>query len=518
MSLIKSSKSRTGKLISLGIFIALLFILGNFLYPNLLWDISFLKHEIFFNLENSNLDNTKVLEEIPRWKDCNIVLISLDTLRADRLGCYGYGREVSPNIDKFAEEAIVFKNAFANAFNTLPSHMSLFTSLYPPTHKINTIKGPQLSLDFITLPQILKREGYHTIWSGPLNDFHLGLQIGNERGIDEFYTSLFSRSRGFKSNLFSDILQNANGKFYLFMHSYINHAPYFYPPEFNTQFSDDNYSGRLPKNRHALIEKYFIRMNEDYESNPEGFLEKAEDIPSGLKKELIESLQFSDVVAFRNVLGKLHGNLPRRYMSQFLFYSSIVENITEEDITELSNKYDNGVYYVDYLFSSVLEGLKQKKLLDNTIIIVTADHGEELFEHKGFDHENFYDHTIHIPLIMKIPGIERKLEVKKLVQSIDTVPMILEILQIEKPGYIQGKNILSSTVKNNFVFGFSFGTMYIRSKKWKYIVSLDGEEKLCYLLGDPNEKNNLIDSTSIVVNKHKTKLKDELTKWKIRQF
>jgi arylsulfatase A-like enzyme len=518
MSLIPTTKSKTKKLKSIGLFIVLFFLLAIFIYPGLLWDISFLGHEVFFYLKNLRAANTESLKEIPECKNWNVILISLDTLRADRLGHYGYKRATSPNIDRFAKECMVFKNAFSNAYHTLPSHMSIFTSLYPPTHKINLVKEAPLAPNLMTLAQILKNNGYHTAWAGPLDDISLDLERGFERGIDNFYPPLFTDQNRFRSEEFSDILENTKGKFFIFLHSYINHAPYFYPGKFNDHFSDVRYSGKLPRNHRTLVRIDFMEMRNDYRSDPEKFSKDLAHMPSELKAELIEILESADLEKFRHIFYKLNNNLPRKYRNQFIFYDAIAKNTSKEDILALSNKYDNGVYYADYLFGSFINELKQRGLWDKTIIVVTADHGEELFEHKGFDHANFYEHTIHVPLMIKIPRMTEKVEITKLEESIDIVPMILGFLRIEKPSYMQGKNILLNTQKNDYVYGFSFGDMYVRSKKWKYMVHLNGAEELYYLPADPGEKNNLINSRSIIVKKYKTELRDELAKWKIRQF
>ena len=485
-------------------------------------DLVIIVHEALFDLKNAVFSrNEKDPPSLPKYKDYNVILISLDTLRADRLGCYGYSRNTSPNIDMFANRSLVFKNTFSNAYNTLPSHMSIFSGLYPPTHKMNFYGGPALSPDFLTLPQILKRHGYQTIWNGPLYTSALDLKKGFEKGIDSFYDSCFSTTEGYELQRFEQILETIDSKFYLFIHSYLNHTPYYYPFHFDSTFINASYNGRLPKNFSACTDKLFLYIQNDYKKKFSEFNYKTRTLPSHLKSELINMVRSNNRDDFSKMVFRLQGDpgLPEDYRISFFFPNIIIRNPTSADISELNNRYDNGVFYVDYVFQKILLALKEKGLLEKTIIIITSDHGEELYEHKAFDHNSFYDHTIQTPLIIKIPGLDKKVEINTLAQSIDIMPMLLSLLGIKAPGYLQGKNLLAQhDNQNTYVFGYSFGAMYARSDRWKYIVNNDGTEELYHLPSDAGEQNNLVNTRSMFAKKQKVKMKRALDLWLLKQF
>jgi len=450
--------------------------LGMYLfYPDILWDVRFSSSELSFCLDKSFSTSEDAVKYIPDCQNCNIILISLDTLRADHLGSYGYDRETSPNIDKLVDRSILFKNIFSNAYFTLPSHISIFTSLYPTTHRINDMESTPLSTNFETFAEIFKKNGYRTIWFGPLTSSHLNLSQGSGRGFDEFYPSYFSQttyfsdSNGFNRTLFSGVLkQDLNKRFFLFLYSYVNHAPYIYPEPFNSKFSNNSYSGRLPKDYPSLTKLCLNELKKSYKNNPDNFFSQ---IPMTFeqKTRLVSYLNSENINQLLNLLNEAgYGYLSTICYYHFLNDGPIEIIPSDEDISEVSNTYDNGVYYADYLFGGLLNELAQLDLLDNTIIVITADHGEELFEHKGFGHDNFYDHTIHVPLIIYVPGLKKKVGVSGLMQSIDILPTVLNLAGIKSSQNLQGKDVLqTSRVNDNsvkYAFGYSLGDMYVRSK------------------------------------------------------
>lgn len=486
-------------------------------------DLTYIGSDFIYSIKNPEFKSDN--PDIKSCKGCNVIIISLDTLRADRLGIYGYKLNTSPNIDKFAEESIIFNQAFVNAYFTLPSHMSIFTSLYPLTHKINDPGEDKalntLSEEYKTAAEILKDNGYKTAWIGSLTDTNLNLNRGFERGFDNFYKGLFDNLEGFNKKRFNDIINDTNKKFFWFVHSYINHAPYIYQEQFNHKFSNPDYAGKLPKNFDEIDEIRFLKIKKEFNKNQDILFNKiklTEEQSERLAK-ITNSDNINELKKFINDAGRYKFYAAFGW-DNFLYYETIKNNLSKEDISELSGSYDNGVYYMDYLLNEFFEELKKHNLWNNTIIIITSDHGEELFEHKGFDHSNFYDHTIHVPIIIRIPD-QNKIELNELAQSIDILPTLLGRLGIRIPPQLEGKDyikiIQSKENRNEYVYGYSLGDFYIRSKKWKYIQNNNGSEELYYLLNDPEEQNNLIEKNSIILNKIKSKLKDDLEKWIVIQ-
>jgi len=167
----------------------------------------------------------------------NVVLISLDTLRPDHLGCYGYGRGTSPNLDRFARRSVLFRRACAQAPWTLPSHMSLFTSMLPSRNRVEDI-NEQLPDDVPTLAQILRAKGYHT--AALVNNGQMRAHWGFDRGFDLWREYEVDTPEGTCENLTAEALRwlaaSPQEPFFLFLHYYDPHDPYDPPPRYLEQF------------------------------------------------------------------------------------------------------------------------------------------------------------------------------------------------------------------------------------------------------------------------------------------
>jgi len=176
-----------------------------------------------------------------KFKDTpqNIIIVSLDTLRADHLSCYGYQRNTSPNIDLLAKNAIKFSNVFSQSSWTLPSHMSFFTSRYPSFHKVKTTEHT-LNPKIKTLAEILKENGYTTVaFTEGGNLFRI---YGFGRGFDIYEEKSKDIEFTFNQALRWLRKERGNNKFFLFIHTYEIHTPYL-----RTTFADPKKRGRLPK-------------------------------------------------------------------------------------------------------------------------------------------------------------------------------------------------------------------------------------------------------------------------------
>jgi len=186
----------------------------------------------------------------------NVILFSIDTLRADHLSCYGYGEDTSPNIDKFVKDSVFFKNAYSQAPITTPSHMTLFTALSPPVHGINNICpvgiNHRLDKKIITITELLKEQGYINV--GIHGGGQVDGKIGFDRGFDE-YDKKFGRwenssgkdsVEGLKKIIdciggWLDTSQDQGEPLFLFLHHYLCHDPYVKgPSEFRDHFVDEN--------------------------------------------------------------------------------------------------------------------------------------------------------------------------------------------------------------------------------------------------------------------------------------
>lgn len=174
----------------------------------------------------------------------SIILISIDTLRADHLGCYGYKRDTTPHIDAFAASAILFKNTIAQAPYTVSSHMSLLTSLYPSFHKVNMIELSRLNPDKVTLAEVLYRNGYRTwaITGGGQVSSGYGFFDGFETFIE--YTAPHRDVERKVRETINFLKKERDNTFFVFFHTYKPHAPYIPIPPYDTMF-DGKYEGHI---------------------------------------------------------------------------------------------------------------------------------------------------------------------------------------------------------------------------------------------------------------------------------
>jgi len=320
---------------------------------------------------------------VPRENPRNVILISLDTLRADHLGSYGYSRETSPNIDLLAEDSVLFHNNFSSSPWTLPSHMSLMTSLNCINHKVYH-RDQKMNPELKTLADFLRSDEYLTVaFTG--GGFVSGM-YGFNKGFDSYHVKgdvNVSRSAGLIANsALQWIEEHKDRNFFLFLHTYQIHAPYGPPAPFNEMFLDEN-------------------------------------------AELKEAN-----------MGKLRLNHEQRY--KFL-----PENLRQNIIA----LYDSEIRYTDEaLIKPLINLLKDLQLYDNTMIILTSDHGEEFYEHKSWEHNHsLYNETIHVPLIIKFFQSENGgREIQKFSRLTDIMPTILDELGIKHSGnYIDGESVRS---------------------------------------------------------------------------
>lgn len=361
------------------------------------------KINIVFDFKNVNLTSTRatnlqkfaflsdpiLISNSKKSNDPNIILISIDTLRQDHLGCYGYTRNTSPNIDNLSKDkqTVTFDNVISQSHWTLPAHMSMFTSQYTSTHQI--YMNRLLKKESIVFPMIFKKNNNFLNY-GFVTHVRVSPNYGFERGFDSFWFEEhnFPNEKARVQDVIPRILEflekYRNNKFFLFIHLFDVHSPYSPPAPFDTIF-DKKYSGNV----------------------------------SGYD---------SDLFAKPDI------------------FTAAKNEISEKDLQHLINLYDGEIRNVDFHLGTIFSYLKKLNLFDNSLIIVTSDHGEEFQEHGGMHHGTLYDEVIKIPLIIKMPKkikVVNKRIVEKLIQgNIDIAPTILDILNINIPDEFQGNSLL----------------------------------------------------------------------------
>jgi arylsulfatase A-like enzyme len=325
----------------------------------------------------------------------NVVLISVDTLRADHLELYGYGRRTMPNLTAWAErEAVVFENAVVQAPWTLPSHVSMLTGLDPLVHGVNYHHPAPEKLRM--LPEILYERGYRTL--AVTGGAYLDPQFGLDQGFERFR---YYRGEGYEDELEKGLevaLQwlreetaraRASGPFFLFFHTYDVHEPYYARDPYYGSFSGDG---------------------GDYPPVVTRGLPPRRELAFQARREMV-------------FVGDGDGAAP--------------------DLERVRAMYDSGIAHTDRALARLLGELEALGVAEETIVVFTSDHGEALGEHGLAGHGDLYDHTVLVPLIVRLPGAEGAGErIAEQVRSVDILPTLLEALGIPAPEPIAGLSLL----------------------------------------------------------------------------
>jgi arylsulfatase A-like enzyme len=389
-------------------------------------------------------------------EDINVILIVIDALRADHLGCYGYRMHTSPHIDAFAKDGVLFKNCYAQASVTDLSVASILTSLSPSVHGVFLLEGV-MPYGAVTVAEILQAQGYITF--GFTGNACLKAIFNFNQGFD-FYDDYLVRDR-----LYNIVLRQ-----------FRNSLPFF----------------------KKMFQKKF-----DYRDR------------SNIKSANKRIVPWLEKHRYDNFFMYIHYMDPHRPYSPPPPYSTMFLNESSEDIC----LYDGEIRFVDEYINQFFEKLKSLGIYDKTLIIITADHGEAFGEHRNYEHgTTIYQEEIQVPLIIKYTkSIPKDKIVTRPVRSIDITPTILNILNVNFDGYLDGVSLIPAIKETNGIK--SYGRIIIDQKsgvwktslkgvikninnnEWKYIfteqskfrdVNRIGNEELYNLTEDPNELNNLI--------------------------
>lgn len=396
----------------------------------------------------------------------NVLLITLDTLRADHLGCYGYSKNTSPTLDALATTSIVFDHAIAQSAITPVSHASIMTGLYPYNHNLRSLHGGvgyQLPDSRLTLAELMEANGYAT--GGFVSAFpvtkHYGLHQGFETWDEEFQkkdeikilteqgivnTGTAQRACDVTTEkAITWLRHHAEMPFFAWIHYFDVHDPILLPP--------DEYIKRFyPKSRN--------------------------------KPDILRSV------------------------------------------------YDAEIAFMDDQINLILKEMEDLNIRENTILAVLSDHGEGLGDHNWWGHSILYQEQIRLVFILSIPGRKESIRVSSLVRSIDLVPTIIELLNLNIPAEndFDGKSLLEmidrSTAQPRIAYSESINdlTAYYDSQmqneslyaisdgRWKLILhrekSKDKGVELFDLQSDPHELTDLSEKYPEV----STQLRNQLDK------
>ena len=325
----------------------------------------------------------------------NVLLISIDTLRADRLGCYGYQRRpTSPAIDAFAADAVRFERARSPSPWTTPAHMSLMTSLYPSGHGVNRSFEQMKAGDYrglpekaTTLAEALAEQGYRTLaLTG-------GGTVRGELGFDRGFEQYLDRNPRLTDETWSTLtglLHDAAAEpFFLFFHTFEVHTPYTH-----TRFVDD-----------VLSEEQAREIDEGLRSNPD-------------KHPTTRSLK-------------------RLLRAGEVFNAEVTGAL-----------YDGDIRHTDDFLARLFDLLRDSGLYERTIVVITSDHGEEFGDRDPNRFYNAHGRTLHrevveIPLLVRVPGrFHSGGVVRQQVDLTDVAPTILDLLALQAPTSMRGRSLV----------------------------------------------------------------------------
>jgi arylsulfatase A-like enzyme len=377
----------------------------------------------------------------------DVILVTVDALRADHLSLYGYGRLTSPVLDGVARHAAVFTSAITQAPYTKAAIASLMSGLYPTSHQAvtTTIPFPEtmtghvtttlvatdvLAPSITTLAEAFHDQGYLT-YGYTANPFLIA-SFGFGQGFDHyqfFPGGDFAQATQVTNQALSDIRHAGARPVFLWLHLMEPHSPYAPPPLTRDMFPPEGKAEPIPEDRPP---------------------------PSWL----------------------LQGSPP--------------------DLRAYLSRYDEEIAAADIAVCELIRDLAELRPLRSPIVVITADHGEEFLDHGGWEHgRTLHDELIRVPLVVAAPGVEgRRIDAQ--VQLMDLYPTLLELIGAPVPAAVAGTpfvDVLRGRGGSGPAFSELPNSAYaLRSDGWKYIQFADGHMELYNLIADPQERQNVAKS------------------------
>lgn len=409
----------------------------------------------------------------PAERPPNVLLISVDTLRADRMSAYGHSRPTTPGLDAWAESSgIRFETVVAPSPWTLPSHASLFSGLDAVSHGVNFSAPADPSLE--TLAERLRAAGYTT--AGFTAGAYLDPKFGLAQGFDLFRARQEGPGGTDTANELEEGLdqvrawlqEEPSAPFFLFFHTYEVHTPY------------------------RAREPYFGRFRGDRPGPPGG------------------------QISTRNVAGDQDVGFRNR--KEFIYPTESFRrgpSLSPRDYDLVRAAYDSGIAYMDHHVARFLGEFEDMGLASNTVVVLTSDHGELLGEHDLAAHGYLYDENLLVPLILSLPdGRGAGSVVSDQVRLIDLFPTLLELAGLRPRGPIDGESLLPLLDRPragraeprhrqawSYAASSNYGLSLRYADRWKFIFpnavwpAVRDEQELYDLRRDPRELENLAPSS-----------------------
>jgi len=407
-----------------------------------------------------------------------ILYLDLDTLRPDHLGCYGYPRRTSPNIDRIAAQGIIFDNTYCADAPCLPSRTGLMTGRFGihtgvvghnGTNADLRIDGPSRgfrdSLSSSSMPAILKKAGLHTVFIGGFGERHSSwIFYAGFREIHDTGMGGMESAEQVTPIVMEWIEQNArNDNWYLHINYWDPHTPYRAPAEFGNPFKD-------------------------------------EPAPTWITPDILVHHRSLPGPHTAQDINMYNNHTDPRYPR----HPGELKDIT--DLKRLVDGYDTGIAYMDSHIGQVITALEREGVMDDLVVIISSDHGENLGELGIYaEHATADQGTCHIPLIIRWPGKTTGIHDNGLHYQLDLGPTLAELLGIEAPANWEGQSY-APTINSGLNCGRESLVISqcahvcqrsVRQGPWLYMRTYhDGyhlfpQEMLYNLEADPYEQNNL---------------------------
>lgn len=409
----------------------------------------------------------------------DIIVVSLDTTRADHLSTYGYERETSPNLTRFAEDGVLYTQARSTAGWTLPGHASMLTGLYPSRHGArlagNWLEGESidgrrnvahpLKTEVVTLAEALRDRGYQT-GAFVANFSYLYRDFGLAQGFQHY-----DDAPGLLLRVKPPVLSVAR---------WIDPAfavkPFRTAREMNAQALA--WLDQTSKGRPSFVFLNYMEPHQPW-------------VAEAPHDEWVRDLPQGDQLARQNL------------------YTHEAKNFAPEEIEFIVGNYDGQVAAMDAALAELLDELKKRGRYENALIVVTADHGELLGDHGEVGHMGrmLYEGLIKVPLVVKYPGKDgARGRVDTPVQNLDVTPTALEVAGATKPAGLQGEHLSAvshPTVAEEEINPFlvkDYGEAYDRNMRvvfdgrYKLITTSRGDKQLYDLTVDPREQHDIASS------------------------
>jgi len=398
----------------------------------------------------------------------NIVFITLDTVRADHLSSYGYSRPTTPNIDRFARSGVLFENAISASSWTLASHASMFTGLLPQQHGADW--AAPLTRSPWTLAEVLRSQGYQTA-SFVANELYLQKGWGVAQGFDRYADERAT----LRHNLSETLVGTA-----IVQPVYRSFSRYDYFDRENAGQLNQRVFGWLRQNSQR---PYFLFINYFDAHNP-----------------------YFPPAPYNHRFGELSPAVASR-----LYTSTKTEDqsvhFSPADRDSLIAGYDNGLAYLDDQVGNLVNFLRQSPQWGNTVVIITADHGEQFGGHGSYEHgRNLYRGVLHVPLIIAGPGIPQGVRIGQLAATRRLFSTVLDLAgrghtpfsrtslaRLWNSGYkpVPSDDAVVSEMLP-FVDLVAHNAMIsLTTPEWQYIEHRDGQQELYNWTADPREQQNL---------------------------